>query len=139
VKAEAVPEPSPLFWDHFSARVRVATAHESTPDQRLWLPGRPLLMLGGLAAAVLILLWSFPSRDRTVMTPAPTTATAGERPADPDVAWQAMSDMATAMTADDVRTATAPAPDRGSMLSDLSDDERAAFVALLRMEMGDVQ
>jgi hypothetical protein len=139
VKAEPVPEPSPLFWDHFSARVRVATAHESTPDQRLWWPSRPVLVLGGLAAAILMLLWSFPSRDRTAAIPAPATATAGERAADPEMAWQSMADMAASMTADDVRTAIAPAPDRTSVLSELSDDERVAFVELLKREMGDVQ
>ena len=140
VKSNAVPEPSPLFWDHFSARIREATASEPTPDARFSLLSRPLVTIGGLAAiVVLIVLWSFPARDRTVApVPAPVTA-AGPRPADPDVAWQTMSDMAAAMTADDVRTATAPAPDRASVLSDLSDDERAAFVALLKMEMGDVQ
>jgi hypothetical protein len=138
VKSESVPEPSPLFWDQFSTRVRVATEHESTRDQRLWWPARPALVLGGLAAAVFLLLWSFPARDREGTTPAPATATSGERTSDPEVAWRAMSDMAASMTADDVRAATALAPDRTSVLSELSDDERAAFVALLKVEMGDV-
>jgi hypothetical protein len=139
MKAESVPEPSPLFWDLFSARVRMATEPESTPDQRPWWTSRPVLALGGLAVAVLLLVWSFPSSDRSATIPAPATATSGATPTDPDVEWRAMSDMAASMTADDVRTATAPAPDRTSMLSELSDDERAAFVALLKMEMGDVQ
>jgi hypothetical protein len=50
-----------------------------------------------------------------------------------------MSEMAAAMTADDVRNATASAPERASVLSDLSDDERAAFVELLKREVGEVQ
>ena len=139
VKSDTVPEPSPLFWDHFSARVREATAGEATPDGRFWPLNRPLVTVASLAAvAAFIVLWSFPSRIPAVMAP-PPVAEAGERPADPDVTWQTISDMAAAMSADDVRTATAPAPDRASALSDLSDDERAAFVALLKMDIGDVQ
>lgn len=140
VKAAPVPEPSPLFWDHLSARVREATARESTPDRRLWPLSRPVLALGGLAAvAVVAFFWSVPSRDQASTTPASAAVTSGETPADPDLAWRTMSDLAASMTADDVRRATAPAPDRSGVLSELSEDERAAFVALLRMEMGDVQ
>jgi hypothetical protein len=35
-----VPEPSPLFWDHLSARVRVAVAQEPAP-RREWMAWRP--------------------------------------------------------------------------------------------------
>lgn len=31
-----VPEPSPLFWEHFSARVREQVAHEPTPPPSAW-------------------------------------------------------------------------------------------------------
>src|SRR5262245_1608186 len=31
-----VPEPSPLFWDHFSARVREAVASEPPPPDGWW-------------------------------------------------------------------------------------------------------
>lgn len=140
VKAAPVPEPSPLFWDHFSARVREATAGESTPERRFWPPSRPALALGGLAAvAVVAFFWSVPSRDRAITTPAPAAVTSQEAPSDPDLVWQTMSDLAASMTADDVRRATAPALDHSGVLSELSEDERARFVALLRMEMGDVQ
>ena len=36
--AGPVPEPSPLFWEHFSARVRNAIAAEPAPPQTWW-PG----------------------------------------------------------------------------------------------------
>jgi hypothetical protein len=140
VKSAPVPEPSPLFWDHLSARVREATALEATPDRRLWPLSRPMLALGGVAAvAAVAFLWSAPSHDRAATAPAPVATTSGERPTDPDVEWETMSELAGSMTVDDVRRATAPAPDRGGVLSELSDDERAAFVALLRVEMGEVQ
>ena len=52
-----VPEPSPLFWDHFSARVHAAIASEGAPGQRRWLdrwswPG----MTAPLTVAALILI-----------------------------------------------------------------------------------
>jgi hypothetical protein len=52
------PEPSPLFWDHFSARVREAVASEEAARQASWF-GRvsrlftPAAVAAGLAVAVL--------------------------------------------------------------------------------------
>jgi hypothetical protein len=58
--AEAdVPEPSPLFWDHFSARVHEAIAAEGTPRRVAWFGGwswSRLAMpvsIGALAAIVI--------------------------------------------------------------------------------------
>lgn len=34
--AGGVPDPSPLFWDHFSERVRQATAADPVPDPAPW-------------------------------------------------------------------------------------------------------
>ena len=42
LKSETVPEPSPLFWDHFSARVREATAQVTPPERRGWMFGQPV-------------------------------------------------------------------------------------------------
>jgi len=140
LKSETVHEPSPLFWDHFSARVREATAHVTPPERRVWMFGQPVLALGALAAVALVLLvWSSSTRDRAVSPPPAMATTASETPADAEVAWQAMSEMAAAMTADDVRSATASAPERASVLSELTEDERAAFVELLKREIGEVQ
>lgn len=36
-----VPEPSPLFWDHLSARVREAVEAEGRPSESGWLERRP--------------------------------------------------------------------------------------------------
>jgi anti-sigma factor RsiW len=140
LKSDAVPEPSPLFWDQFSARVGEATANVSPPQRRAWTFGRPVLAFGALAAAALVLLvWSTSLRDRAAPRPPALATATTEVPADADVAWQAMSEMAASMTADDVRRATAPAPERTSLLSELSDDERAVFVELLKREIGEVQ
>jgi hypothetical protein len=55
----AVPEPSPLFWDHFSERVRQAVALEGAPRRasrwELWLRPRVVLPLSSAALAAVIL------------------------------------------------------------------------------------
>jgi predicted anti-sigma-YlaC factor YlaD len=51
-----VPEPSPLFWDHLSARVREATAEHPQPIRHGWLAWPVLAPLGGLALIVFVLV-----------------------------------------------------------------------------------
>jgi hypothetical protein len=53
----SVPEPSPLFWPHFSERVRVAIDHESAPGGNWpsWLRWQVLAPMGALALVVLAL------------------------------------------------------------------------------------
>jgi hypothetical protein len=51
-----VPEPSPLFWDHFSARVSEAVAAEAVPRRRWlasWRLAAPAAALAAAAAVVL--------------------------------------------------------------------------------------
>jgi hypothetical protein len=58
--AGGVPDPSPLFWDHFSERVRQATAADPVPDpapwwQSLW---RPAAAFAAVAAVVVSLVFT---------------------------------------------------------------------------------
>ena len=61
VQAAEMPEPSPLFWDHFSERVRQATAAAPTPVAASWWSAawRPVAgVAAGLAVVMLpVLLW----------------------------------------------------------------------------------
>ena len=52
-----VPEPSPLFWEHFSARVHEAVAAENLPRSASWLDlwGRPRLTMISVAGACVVL------------------------------------------------------------------------------------
>lgn len=52
----AVPEPSPLFWDRLSARVRVAVAAEQPVAGAGWFRWPVLVPLAGLAVVVLALV-----------------------------------------------------------------------------------
>jgi hypothetical protein len=138
LKSDAPPEPSSLFWDHFSHRVREATRSETAPVQRSWAFGWPRVSVGAFAALTLaVLVWSS-SRDRTADSP-PSMATPGGSTVDSEVAWQAMSEIAAAMTIEDVQRATAAAVERSGVLTELSADERRAFVELLKREIGEVQ
>jgi hypothetical protein len=50
-----VPDPSPLFWDHLSARVREAVAAAPAPDRSGWSwPRMRILIPMGAAAAVMV-------------------------------------------------------------------------------------
>ena len=51
-----MPEPSPLFWDHFSARVRGAVAAEGVPRRSLWDWPRLWMPVAAAAMAGIILM-----------------------------------------------------------------------------------
>lgn len=75
-KALSVPEPSPLFWQHFSARVNAALAADEAPRPQ-WLPAwfgwRVLAPLAALALMVFALATSVP-RDMVPTQSADVTA-----------------------------------------------------------------
>lgn len=77
-----VPEPSPLFWDHLSARVREAVAAEQAARRSWWSPaslGWRVLVPGAAAAAAIILavlVWT-PS---AAPGPGPAPLAAGSAP-----------------------------------------------------------
>jgi hypothetical protein len=55
VSAVEGPEPSPLFWDYFSARVREQAAHE-TPERAAWWSSVGVRALMPLVAALAVLI-----------------------------------------------------------------------------------
>jgi hypothetical protein len=52
--AVEVPEPSPLFWQHLSARVHEAVSSETRAPAPRWAPSRFVWRMAALAAAVLV-------------------------------------------------------------------------------------
>lgn len=57
----SVPEPSPLFWNQFSARVNTAIdADSKAPGWPVWLRWPALLPLGAVALMVLALVFAVP-------------------------------------------------------------------------------
>jgi hypothetical protein len=70
-----VPEPSPLFWDHFSARVRKAVDEAPAPTVAWW--RRPAVSLALAAAgAVLVVAAVWMNQPASLVRPAPVVATA---------------------------------------------------------------
>jgi hypothetical protein len=87
-----VPEPSPLFWDHLSARVSAAVASDAKSARSWFGVGRwSWGLAAAVSAAVLAIAVSRTARTPAEMAPASTTPVA-ERPA---------ADIGSALTADD--------------------------------------
>jgi hypothetical protein len=66
-----VPEPSPLFWDHFSARVHDAVAAEGSPRRSFWTWPRVVIPAVSMATAVLAvaITLNWGSADRGIAPP----------------------------------------------------------------------
>lgn len=64
-KQLSVPDPSPLFWPHFSERVRTAIDAEAEPGANWpgWLRWQVLLPLGAVAMIILALMIAVPKTD----------------------------------------------------------------------------
>ena len=72
-----VPEPSPLFWDHFSARVRQAVDAEGAPRRSFWTWPRVVIPAISVATVVLAVAVTL-NRGRTEfgIVPLPSVAPA---------------------------------------------------------------
>ncbi len=64
-KQLSVPEPSPLFWQHFSERVRTAIDEDAVPGTHWpsWLRWQVLLPIGAVAMLILALMIAVPKQD----------------------------------------------------------------------------
>lgn len=138
--ATTVHEPSPLFWDHFAARVREATSTlpvESRPRWDAW--WRPALLVGG-ALAVIALAVVTPA----LLPPAPA-ATEVVAEADPASAaeiegWDLVVSLTADLGWDEVQQVAKPkAGVADAVIDELTPQERAAFVKLLKQEMGGLE
>jgi len=138
-----VPEPSPLFWEHFPDRVRAAVAASppEPPPARAWWR-RPVTALA-LAASLVVAgaVWiaqPVPSAPVSPVSDAPVAADlAGTIEPGEDARWAIVSSAAATAGVDALRDAgfgVAPG-DADAALEDLTQAERAAFVAMLQAEL----
>ena len=133
-------EPSPLFWDHFSRRVRDATAAEAVP-RRLF-PWRPVVLLAGLAGAVVL---AVTLRQHGAPAPPPLTtpavATANAAP-DAASADDATVEILSAVSGDlsfDEALAADLLPSRASValaVDRLTENQKQELVRIVREELG---
>lgn len=138
-----VPEPSPLFWDHFSARVGEATA-EVQPEAALpwWMPiWRPIAALGVVAAVVAVVVFKFGSAvDRVVpiqQQASVESAAADAAPEDLESSLAFVSAAASDLSFDEARAVDlAPAPRIvESAIEGLTNAQRAELVKLIREDL----
>jgi hypothetical protein len=154
-----VPEPSPLFWDHFSARVRDEIANE-TPGRWGWTSGLRAWPVAAAAAVVVALLVAIsvfraPSNQPTAGTdrqevadarppavaPVDADADADSDPNDVDVevdeAWAVVRAVADDVVWDDVTNAgiSARPGSADRAIQTLSAAERTELAALIAEEL----
>jgi hypothetical protein len=140
VRAVGAPEPSPLFWDHLSERVRAATSAEAIPAEPWWHGMWNPAMTIGLAVATMAVVFvvrSTPSRPAPIdeRTQVARSGDAGSAGDDESLAFVAR--VASTLDTEDLHQAAQPTPDGvDAALSQLNDEQRAALVRLLRSKMG---
>jgi hypothetical protein len=144
-----VPEPSPLFWDHLSARVRRGV--DEGPRRFVWsfAAGRGLVPVGAAASLVLALLVGAVMTRRTVEVPSsmvvrqsvPATAT-GREDAVPEAAgtsevWDVLTSVATDMKLEDADAAgmTVHSATIDRAVQGMSPDELQELGRLLQTEL----
>jgi hypothetical protein len=144
-KTLEVPEPSPLFWDHLSARVRQAVTNEPTPETTFWWR-RPAIAVAWASALVLLVAIAVsqrPQRSQPI-APTPVAPASGQaddspmtEPAADDQAWALLRAAAADLEVEDARAAgLTPRPgavDRA--VFDLTPAERDALGRLLQDEL----
>ena len=132
-----MPEPSPLFWPQFSARVRTAVRREAPPASTgpSWLRWQVLLPLGAAAMIILGLMFAVPDRDhaeRASAEPAVDANTARD-PAAPSDSWVVLAELIGEMDLDTATAAGLVAPGVAEQaVWRLTADEQQEMTRLLR-------
>jgi hypothetical protein len=141
------PEPSPLFWDRFSARVRAAVAAEPTIRAARVFPWHPVwgaALAGTIALLVVVVGFWRPTRVVSTVTSTPTgglgaPASDWLSPLDlksDDESWALVTSLAGRVTWDDAdRAGLVPTPDAvAGEVFRLSPEERSELARLIRAE-----
>jgi hypothetical protein len=142
----AASEPSPLFWDHFSARVKQATADERVGSGWSWgsIGWKPVAALTVAAGALAIGLYLRPAAPPAGPAPggalpaielASTTVPAFED----DGSWSLVTALASELDWNELSQAATPAEGvADAMIDELTSAQREALARLLQKEMGDL-
>ena len=138
-RAADVPEPSPLFWDHLSARIRVDIARDPTPGRARWLAWPAWAPLAGLALVVTALIAGL-VRDVPQSDPEALVAADDVRLQESDAveaAWALTADLVgsgDAVAAIDAEGIVRPGSAELAA-ADLTAEERVELVRLLQLEL----
>lgn len=128
VRGVVAPEPSPLFWDHLSARVREAVAAEPPPRSSVRFAAGPWLRAGalwiGVAAAVLVVAVAMRS-GRPTMWKAESPTASQTRAADASAEGGASDDPSLGLVADLVAELTWEGVNEAGLTSHVGADDDA--------------
>lgn len=138
-----VPEPSPLFWDHLSARVREAVTADVAPARPWFGVGRwswglaAVMSVAVLVIAVSVTLRTPPNVVHAPAVAEPTGGDVGSAPAGDDPSFSLLRDLAGGMDWDSAAEAGIGMDVGASdtVVADLSQAERAELQRLLREAM----
>jgi hypothetical protein len=140
-----IPEPSPLFWDHFSAQVRDRVAKEHVRGTGLtgWLAAWPRTALATCTAVVLLIIGGVSVlRDEQTRAPeqlAPSSSADALFSDDvaADVAWAEVQKAAERVGLDEAHDAGIAAPRESAerAIGRLTERERQELISLLEAEM----
>ena len=135
-----VPEPSPLFWDHFRQRVRTATIAEPVPGAPGWHGILSPMTAAGLALAAMAIM--FVMRTGPVVAPQVALGTAGVAgdeavASGDDESLVFVARIAASLSSEDLQQAARPSADGAdAALDQLSASQRAELVRLIKARMG---
>lgn len=145
IAGSEIPEPSPLFWEHFAAGVSAGIDAQPQPA-RSWLSPAALAWLGAAAVVLLSVIGYYATRRTIDTVPLAPAVALGEAPAladlaaddvEQDEAWALMRSLAGDLHYDDARDAGV-LPRAGSVegaATDLPAAERAELLRLIREEL----
>ena len=142
--AVEVPEPSPLFWDHLSVRVREAVAAEATHSTSRWSFRRVSFTLAGaMSAAAVVIAVSLTMRTPELIdmpsgtVPPAVTVVDDIRTTAEDPSLSLLADLAGGLDWDSAAEAgmTMEAGEVDNRLTELTDAERIELQRLLREAM----
>lgn len=133
-----VPEPSPLFWSHFSERVGAAVQVEAASGRwTRWLTWPVLGPIGAMALVVLALITAMPPRAGLDRPQALFGVTAAPDEASDDPGWTLVADMVGELDWDAANAAglvVQPGSAERAALG-MTAQERQALVGLLEAEL----
>ena len=136
----SVPEPSPLFWPHFSERVRAAIDREAPPTGawRSWLRWQVLLPFGAAASIILAAMFFLARPDRAAgdAAAAPPDAPAAFEALASSDSWVVLADLVGEMDLDAATAAGVIAPGVAEQaVLQLTADEQQELTRLLEAEL----
>jgi hypothetical protein len=133
----SLPEPSPLFWEHFSRRVRAATEVERVPASPAWWQHvwRPLVAVTAVAGAVALAVVMRSGPESAFMPSTPVVATADAVPTD-DLSADVVTAVAGDLSFDELREGDM-VPSRRAVdlaVSQLTESQQRELMRLVREE-----